>query len=180
MRIEKLPHLETKIPLNSISITTNQDALRKLFRVELLEICWTEKELTLLLSKLADSVASEELADALLDDLSMSFNHLDRLEDILLSMDEAAKFKACDTMVQLIAEAEKIISSGTPGVVQDAAIFSLVKRIRYSQIASYGIICSFLKNMEQFEELVIMEVSLDEERSAYRNLLQSASTLLNG
>jgi ferritin-like metal-binding protein YciE len=179
MRSERLYGKQTPGPIVALSDNTDVNALRKLFLEELGDIYWAEKELTVLLPKIADRVSSEELADAILDNLGMSFNHVNRLEDVFLSLREQAGGTRCETMAGLIRETERIILSGETGMFRDAAVLSVVKRIRYYEIASYGILCSFSRALGEIEVLTIMENALDEERDAYRTLIHSAKFILN-
>jgi ferritin-like metal-binding protein YciE len=179
MRIEKLHGKLNPEPVVALQPNTEMKNLRKLFLEELRDIYWAEKELTLLLPKIADKVSSEELADAILDNMTMSFNHVNRLEDVFVSLHEQACAVRCETMAGLIRETERIISSGETGMFRDAAVLSVVKRIRYYEIASYGILCSFSRALGEIKVLTIMEDALDEEREAYRNLIHSAKFILN-
>jgi ferritin-like metal-binding protein YciE len=153
--------------------------LRKLFLEELREIYWAEKELIAMLPKIADSVSSEELADAILDNLAMSFTHVNRIEDSFVSLHEEASETRCETMEGLIGDAARLVSTGETGLFRDAAVLSVMKRIRYYEIASYGILCSFAKTLGEIEVLTMMEDSLDEERESYRTLIHSSRFILN-
>ncbi|MFL5764075.1 MAG: DUF892 family protein [Bacteroidia bacterium] len=179
MRTENLYERENGRPAVITSEPVDPSALRGLFRAELYDIYWAEKDLAVLLTKLADKVSSEELADAILDDLTMCYTHIDRLDDAFFRLQEKQKGRGCEVMKQLFAEAERILSLDTPGVPMDAAVFSLIRRIRYSQITSYGIICSFLRALGEIGLLSVMETSLEDERLAYGNLMRCSAMLLN-
>src|ERR1043165_1063576 len=122
MRSEKLPQRELTSPILLPGISAEQTGLKRLFFDELKDVYWAEKQLFLIFPKIADASSSEEFADVIMDDLAMTFEHMERLDAVFASLREKPAATFCATMAGLVAEIEKIIANGTPGTLTDAAL----------------------------------------------------------
>ena len=71
------------------------DSLHKLYLEELRDLYSAENQLLKALPKMAKAAASDELKQAFEDHLEETKDHVERLEDIFVTMDESPKGKSC-------------------------------------------------------------------------------------
>ena len=165
---EAISNIHTSKPSKSESV----NELKKLFADELKDIYWAEKSLTALLPKMIDRAASEELAEGILDHLALTLNHITRLEAVFSSLNIKAESKKCDTMSDLIDEANRIMKELPEGINRDNSLISVNHKIQFYEIATYGILCSFAKTLGEIEALTLLEDTLTEEKTAHKALFQ--------
>ena len=144
------------------------EGLNKLFIEELKDIYWAEKATALVLPKMINTASSEELADELLDQLTLTFDHISKLENVFDSINLKAEATKCETMDALITEALSIIMAHTDDKFKDQGILSVSRKMQHYKITSYGILCSFARTLWEMEVLAVLEDILKEEREVYR------------
>jgi ferritin-like metal-binding protein YciE len=153
------------------------DGLNKLFIDELKDIYWAEKATAMALPKMINAASSEELADELLDHLTLTFDHISRLEGIFVSLGVKSEATKCEMMNGLIEETLSIITTDAESKFKDQGILSVSKKMQYYKITSYGILCSFAKTLSEIEVLSVLEDTLNEEREVYRIMTQISEFL---
>ncbi|MBA3972363.1 MAG: DUF892 family protein [Bacteroidetes bacterium] len=144
------------------------EGLNKLFIEELKDIYWAEKATAMVLPKMINAASSEELADELLDHLTLTFDHLSKLESVFATLDLVAEATKCEMMEGLIDETLSIIHAKSEDKFKDQGILSVSKKMQHYKITSYGILCSFSKTLNEIEVLDVLEDVLNDEREVYR------------
>ena len=153
--------------------------LRDLFENELKDIYWAEKALTKAIPKMIKNSTSNELTTALTDHLSITENHVTRLEEVFASIDVKAQAKKCEAMSGLMKEAEEIMKETEKGVVRDAGIILAGQKVEHYEIATYGTLCAFAKTLGEDEAASLLEETLNEEKEADEKLSEIAESSIN-
>ena len=153
--------------------------LRELFENELKDIYWAEMALIKAIPKMIKNATSEELISALTDHLSVTENHVTRLEEVFESIGTKAQAKKCEAMAGLIKEAEEIMQETEKGVVRDAGIILAGQKVEHYEIATYGTLRAFAKTLGEDKAASLLEDTLDEEKEADENLSNIAESTIN-
>lgn len=154
-------------------VRANQDAahgLLDLFRDQLKDIYWAEKQLTKSIPLLIENVTTEELKDALTEHLEITEQQVERVEEVFRAIGMEPEEKRCAAMEGLIKEAQEVMRSTEEGVVRDAGIIAAAQKVEHYEIATYGTLHSFATLLGEDEAADLLEQSLNEEKEADANL----------
>lgn len=78
-------------------------------------------------------------------------------------------------MVGLLEEAEELVENKTKSPALDAAIISAAQKVEHYEIASYGTLRSFAKNLSLDSEIAdLLQETLNEEGNADKTLTKIA------
>lgn len=155
------------------------EGLRDLFVDGLKDIYWAEKALTKAMSKMIKNVTSDTLMLTLSRHLEMTKGHITQLESVFSFIGEKAKEKKCGLMSGLIKATENAMDNTEKGTVRDAAIIALNRKIRYHEIATYGVLHSLAKTLNQTDAANLLKQGLAEEIEADEQLLAMAKSFFN-
>lgn len=159
--------------------STAADGLKELYIDCLKDIYWAEKALTKALPKMAKNATNENLVAALNDHLTVTEEHISRLEKVFELIGKKAVAKKCEAMDGLIKEGQDIMESTEPGPVRDAGIIAASQKIEHYEIATYGTICAFAKTLGQDEAAALLHETLAEEKEADITLTEAAYNTIN-
>jgi ferritin-like metal-binding protein YciE len=157
-----------------------QSKFHKLFMDELKDIYWAEKALAKALPKMEKAATSNDLKKCFSGHLEETKGHVERLEQAFELLDKKATAKKCEAMSGLIEEAEEIIKeTETDTMVRDAALIVAGQKVEHYEIASYGSLCAFAKQMGHDKVARLLEQTLKEEKGADQKLNKLALTCIN-
>ena len=162
--------------------TTNQhelSGLRDLFEDQLKGIYWSEKTLTGTFPKMIKNTATPELAETLKQQLDIKKQHVRRCEEIFSSMNMNAEPKKNEAMQGLLNEANAILGTSVSGGVRDAGIISSVQKVKHYEIAAYGTLAAFARELGENEVVSLLEEVLAEEKVADALLSEVAEKTVN-
>lgn len=147
---------------------------------ELKDIYWAEKHLAKALPKMKKAATSPELTAAFEKHTEETNSHIATLEQVFELLEEKAQAKKCDAMEGLLAEAEGIIEDTEEGtMVRDAGLILAAQKVEHYEIATYGTLVVFAKNMGQTEVADLLKVTLDNEKATDLALTQVAEGFVN-
>lgn len=151
-----------------------ENTLRELFVDELRDLYDAENRLVKALPKLAKAANLDELRDGFETHLEQTKEHVDRLKRIMESMDEKASGKKCPGMIGIIQEGEELMDEDFEGSVMDAALISAAQRAEHYEIAAYGCVRAWAKELGEDEAAELLEQTLNEEKETDEKLTQIA------
>lgn len=156
-----------------------QNELHELFLDELADIYNGEQQLTKALPKMAKAAQNEELREGFETHLQETEGQIARLEQVVEALGEAMKRKTCKGMKGLIEEGSEMMQEkkGSPSL--DAALIAAAQKVEHYEIASYGTLCAWAKQMGHNEALELLHETLEEERATDEKLTQVAESLAN-
>lgn len=147
----------------------------KLFLDELEDMYSSEHQIVKALPKLIKLASFPELKEALTKHLKETENQVRRIEKIFSILGVKAKEKTCEAMEGLVREADELTQQKDKSSVLDAAIISACQKVEHYEIASYGTLRSFAKQLDLDSEVVdLIQDSLDEEGAADKKLTKIA------
>jgi ferritin-like metal-binding protein YciE len=161
------------------AITEQNEALNELFIDELSDLYDEEKQLTKALLKMARAAQSDELREAFESHLEETEEHVRRLERAAVTVDEKLKRKPCKAMQGLVEEGSELMKEKKGSPALDAALIAAAQKVEHYEIASYGAVCAWAKELGHDEALQILEETLGEEKEADSMLTEIAENSAN-
>jgi ferritin-like metal-binding protein YciE len=149
--------------------------LRDTFLDGLADIYDAEKQLTKALPKMVQAAKNESLKAGFENHLTETEGHIGRLEEVFEIFGEKAKGKTCKAMKGLIAEGEELIDDD----VGDAALIAAAQKVEHYEIAGYGSLKSWAKQLGKNEAIGLLEQTLKEEKATDDKLTQLAESVVN-
>lgn len=147
---------------------------------ELKDIYWAEKHLVKALPKMKKAATSEELVAAFDKHTQETETHIQTLEEVFGLLGEKAVGKKCDAMEGLLEEATSIISDTDAGtLVRDAGLILAAQKVEHYEIATYGTLRTFAKNMGHTQVAELLQQTLDNEKETDVALTEVAESFVN-
>lgn len=158
-----------------------KDNLQQLYIDELKDLYSAETQLVAALPKMAKAASSPELQQAFQTHLIETEGHVQRLEQIFAELDRKPKGKKCKGMAGLIEEGSELIKekSEMEPEVLDAGLIGAAQRVEHYEIAAYGTVCAFAKQLGYEQAAQLLQQTLDEEYATDKTLTELAVTGLN-
>jgi len=129
------------------------------------DIYYAEKLGVRSMAKLSKAVESKELKDALLVHREQSQHQIERLDQVFEALGKRAKGKTCAAMNGLAEEGEEAIEEFDKGPVLDAALIACMQAVEHYEIARYGAMVAWAKQLGLTEAAGLLQQTLDEEKA---------------
>jgi ferritin-like metal-binding protein YciE len=153
--------------------------LQDLFVEQLRDMYDAGQRLVKALPKMAKAASSGELRAGFEQHLEQTKNHVSRLEQVFQQLGEKAKTETCEGMKGLIEEGDQMISAGGPDEVRDAALIAAAQKVEHYEIASYGTLCTWARQLGKHAAADLLHQTLDEEKATDEKLTQIAESKVN-
>ena len=154
------------------------DTIEKLLVEELNDLRSAETQITKTLPKLIEAATSPDLKMAFEHHLKETEGQIGRLEQAFEILGVKTKSKTCDGMKGILSEGADMLHETKSGDVRDAALISAAQRVEHYEMAAYGSVRSYAKQLDQPEVARLMQETLDEEKAADKKLTE-LSTKIN-
>lgn len=105
--------------------------------------------------------------------------HIIQLNAVFACIGEKVRAKKCETICCLIKEAEEIMDNTDKGLVRDAALIAVGKKMQHYQIAVYETLCAMAKILGEAAVFSLLQETLYEEKEADKTLSVIAPFLSN-
>ena len=153
------------------------DSLREMFVEELKDLYNAENQLLKALPKMAKAATSAELKRAFESHLKETKVHVERLEEVFASLDEAAKGKKCKAMEGLVEEGAEWMEEDADPDVMDAGLIACAQRVEHYEMAGYGCVRTYAQVLGETKAAKLLQKTLDEEGAADKKLTQLAERI---
>lgn len=148
----------------------------ELYIDELRDLYSAENQLVKALPKMAKAANSPDLQAGFKEHLEQTQGHVQRLEQIFEQLGESPKGKKCEGMEGLIEEGNEAIEE-YEGAVLDAALIGAAQRVEHYEMAGYGTVIAFAKEMGHSEHVSLLEETLEEEKETDEKLTELSSNI---
>lgn len=146
------------------------ETLRDLWIDELKDLYNAEKQIITALPKMAKAATSDDLQQAFEEHLEQTRGHVERLEKIFISIDEAPRGKKCKGIEGIIAEGKEMLELDLPEAVGDAALIAAAQRVEHYEIAAYGTARTYADLLGESKAVQLLQQTLDEEKETDQRL----------
>ena len=155
------------------------ETLRDLYVEQLQDLYSAENQLVKALPKMAKAASDPQLRGAFEEHLAQTEHHVRRLDQIFQQLGEKPKAQKCKGMEGLIAEGEEMIKmKGDPAAI-DAGLIAAAQRVEHYEIAGYGCVRTYAKQLGDQQAAQLLQQTLDEEGTADKKLTQLAEQVIN-
>jgi ferritin-like metal-binding protein YciE len=155
------------------------ESLKDLYLDELKDVYNAEKQLTRALPKMAKAASHGELRTAFEEHLAVTEEQVRRLETIFDDLGKPARGKKCVGMEGIIAEGEEMMDEEMEPEVMDAALIAAAQRVEHYEIAAYGTLRTYARQLGFENHAQLLQQTLDEEGEADKLLTQIAVNTVN-
>lgn len=160
-------------------MATKTKTVQDLFIHMLSDIYSAEKQLTKALPKLARASTNSDLAAAFETHLEETQGQIERIDQVVEAMGIKLKRMKCVAMEGLVEEGKEVIDEIEKGPLLDAALIAAAQKVEHYEIASYGTLCTFARQMGEDEALRLLKETMAEEKSTDEKLTMIAESQIN-
>jgi len=153
--------------------------LMDLYVDELKDVYNAEKQILRALPKMAKKASHPELRQAFENHQSMTEEQVKRLETIFDDMKLPRRGKKCVGMEGLIEEGQEMMEEDADPDVLDAAMISAAQRVEHYEIAAYGTLRTYARQLGLQEHAKLLQKTLDEEGETDKLLTRIAESRVN-
>jgi ferritin-like metal-binding protein YciE len=153
------------------------EGLKELYIDELKDLYSAETQLLKALPKMAKAASSDELRQGFEEHLEQTIGHVERLEKVFKTLSESPKGKTCKGMQGLIQEGAEVMDEDFEGSLMDAALIGAAQRVEHYEIAAYGTVCAFAKELGESDQAMLLNETLDEEKETDEKLTELAEQI---
>jgi ferritin-like metal-binding protein YciE len=154
-----------------------ENTLRELFIDELRDLFDAENRLVKAIPKMAKASESDDLRSGFEHHLEQTKGHVERLKQILTSLDEKPSGKKCPGIIGILEEGEEMMGEEYVGSVMDAALISAAQRVEHYEIAAYGCVHSWAQELGEEDAAKLLEKTLTEEKETDAKLTELAEQI---
>jgi ferritin-like metal-binding protein YciE len=153
--------------------------MEELFVHLLKDIYYAEKQLVKALPKMAKAAETPKLKQAFENHLAETEGQVERLEKVFDIVGKAARGEKCEAIVGLIAEGKEVIEDGENAAVIDAGILAAAQAVEHYEMARYGTLVAWARQLGHKDAASLLESNLKEEKAADQLLTRIAESQVN-
>jgi ferritin-like metal-binding protein YciE len=154
-------------------------SLEDLFVNLLKDMYYAEKQILKALPKMAKKADSNELRQAFEHHLTETQGQVVRLEQVFALCDLKPSGKTCHAIKGIIEEGEEDMKDAKDPDVLDAGMIADAQAVEHYEIARYGTMIAWAKQLGRNDAASLLEQTLEQEYNADRLLTDLAEGKLN-
>ena len=159
--------------------TKDIKTMNDLFVHQLQDIYYAEQQLVKALPKMAEKATDKQLKQGFLTHLDETRTHVQRLEQVFQTIGAAVKAVDCPAIDGIIKEANEVAGEVADKSVLDAALINSAQAAEHYEIARYGSLVAWAKQLGRNDAATILQKTLDEEKAADKKLTTLAESKVN-
>jgi ferritin-like metal-binding protein YciE len=141
-----------------------------LFIHELSDAYSAEKQMTRSLPRMARAASDPQLRQAFEMHLEETRGQVERIDQIVQTLDVKLKRVKCQAMEGLVEEGKDLIDLIDKGPVLDAALIGAAQKAEHYEIASYTMLCLLAEKLGHTEAETLLRETLAEETATDQKL----------
>ncbi|MGB3389178.1 MAG: ferritin-like domain-containing protein [Pseudaminobacter sp.] len=152
--------------------------LADIFEHTLQDIYYAENAITKALPKVAKAATDAKLKKAAEDHLAETKDQIKKLDQVFKSIGKKATGEKCDAIEGLIKETDGLMEEAT-GTALNAGLLSACQAVEHYEIARYGSLREWAKDLGHDEAHKLLSEILDQEKATNNKLTNLAVTSIN-
>ena len=153
--------------------------LNDLFVHQLQDVYYAEKQLEKALQKMSGKAIDKQLKQGFLAHLDETKTHVKRLEEVFRVHGAEVKAVDCPAIDGIIEEADDVVGEVADDAVLDAALINAAQAAEHYEIARYGSLIAWAKQLGRNDCASILQKTLDEEKATDKKLTSLAESKVN-
>lgn len=155
------------------------ETLDELFLHTLKDVLYAERKILKALPKMERKATDPALKSALALHRDQTEEQVVRLEEVFDMLGKPARGAKCDAMVGLLEEADGLMAEIDDTETMDAALIALAQAVEHYEIARYGTLVAWAKQLGHPAAAALLKATLNEEYGADKALSKLAEQSLN-
>lgn len=155
------------------------DSLRTLYVEELRDLYDAEHQILKALPRMIQAASHDEVRRALEEHRSQTEEHVRRLERVFEASGVAARASRCEGMAGVLQEGTEIVQAAADPDVRDAGIIGSAQKVEHYEIAGYGTVRTYARQLNMQDAARWLQQTLDEEKQADKRLTEIAEQAVN-
>jgi ferritin-like metal-binding protein YciE len=143
--------------------------LNDLFVHTLRDIYYAENRIVKALPDMIEKASEPQLKQAFNTHLGESENHISRLHEVFRIYDVEVKGVDCPAIDAILEEVDDLVGEDDQPVL-DAALIAAAQVVKHYQIARYGSLIAWAKELGRSDCASVLEENFEEEKAASRKL----------
>jgi ferritin-like metal-binding protein YciE len=153
--------------------------LNELFHHMLKDVLYAEKQILKNLPKMSKQAQTPELKEAFDTHREETQVQVERLGQVFEMIGKSPRAETCDAMLGLIEEAQSVMTEAKDPDVKDAGMLAAAQAVEHYEIARYGTLVAWAKELGLTEAATILQQTLDEEKKTDQILNKLALKRVN-
>ncbi|MVS99670.1 ferritin-like domain-containing protein [Devosia marina] len=153
--------------------------LDDLFFDTLKDIYFAERHILKALPKMAKAAVSPDLKAGFEQHQAETEVHVERLEKVFELLGKNPRGKTCDAILGIIEEGKEIMDEFKGTQALDAGLVSAAQAVEHYEIARYGTLATWAKQLGHTEALDLFLETLKEEEATDEKLTKLAKSSVN-
>jgi ferritin-like metal-binding protein YciE len=150
------------------------ETLKELFEETLKDVYFAEKQIIKALPKMARKTKLPELKAAFEEHVEQTKGQVERLDQVFKLLGKKSSGKECPALLGLVEEAEEIMSEAKDPDVLNAGLIGAAQAVEHYEIARYGTLVAWARQLGMTEAVQLLEETLEEEKVTDQKLTQLA------
>ena len=159
--------------------TKDINTMNDLFVHQLRDIYYAEQQLVKALPKMAEKATDNQLKQGFLTHRDETKTHVQRLEQVFKMLGVDAKAVDCPAIDGIIEEANEVASEVEDKSVLDAALINAAQAAEHYEIARYGSLIAWAKQLGRNDVASLLQKTLEEEKATDQKLTKLAESKVN-
>jgi len=159
--------------------TKDIKTMNDLFVHQLQDIYYAEKQLVKALPKMANKATDKQLKLGFLNHFDETKTHVQRLEQVFQMHGAEMKAVNCPAIDGIIEEADEVAGEVDDKSVLDAALINAAQAAEHYEIARYGSLVAWAKQLGRNDCASVLQKTLDEEKATDKKLTTLAESRIN-
>ena len=153
--------------------------LNDLFVHQLQDIYYAEKQLEKALQKMSGKAIDKQLKQGFLAHLDETKTHVKRLEEVFRMHGAEVKAVDCPAIDGIIEEADDVVGEVADDAALDGALINAAQAAEHYEMARYGSLIAWAKQLGRNDCASILQKTLDEEKATDKKLTSLAESKVN-
>lgn len=153
--------------------------LKELFVHTLKDVYWAEGAIAKALPKVTSAVTNKDLIAALKKHETETKGQIETLKKVFSSIGEKAEGVKCDATAGLLKECDGVIEEAESDLTRNAGALAACQAVEHYEIARYGTLREWAKELGLDEAHTLLSSILDEEKAANGKLTDIAVKSVN-
>lgn len=153
--------------------------MNDLFVHTLRDIYYAENQIVKALPEMIEKTSDPQLKQAFQSHLGETKNHVKRVEQVFQMCGAKPEGVDCPAIDGIIEEAEDVAGEVEDKEVLNAALAAAAQAVEHYEIARYGTLAAWAKQLGRNDAASVLQKNLDEEKAADKKLTDIAEARLN-
>ena len=153
--------------------------LEDLFNGVLQDVYYAEKQLLKALPKMAKKATNDKLVQAFNTHREQTEGQIERLDQAFEMIGKKPRGKKCEAILGIIAEGQEAMEEVDDEDTLDAALIGAAQAAEHYEIARYGTLCAWAKQLGKPQLARLLHQTLEEEKQTDELLTKIAEGAVN-